>query len=66
MALGAVSGLLLPEAGGDWGRLAAHAPGAMIATGLAAIPLAALLQRSGLVPTPATGSSLLNPGRPPA
>jgi rod shape-determining protein MreD len=62
--LGAVSGLLLPEAGGDWGRLAAQAPGAMIATGLAAIPLAALLQRWGVVPTPGTGASLLNPGRP--
>jgi rod shape-determining protein MreD len=62
--LGAVSGLLLPEAGGDWGRLAAQTPGAMIATGLAAIPLAALLKRWGLVPAPGTGASLLSPGRP--
>ncbi len=62
--LGAISAFLLPQTGGDWTRLVAQAPGAMIATGLAAIPLAALLQRWSLVPAPGASASLLASGRP--
>jgi rod shape-determining protein MreD len=62
--LGAISALLLPEAGGDWGRLVVQAPGAMVATGLTAIPMAALLQRWSLVPARGTSGGLLASGRP--
>lgn len=62
LLLWALSALLLPGAGGDWGRLAAQAPGAMLATGLAAIPLAALFQRWSLVPTTSPGSRLWSTG----
>jgi rod shape-determining protein MreD len=57
-----ITALLLPDAAGDWGRLAVQAPGAMLATGLAAIPLAALFQRWSLVPTATAGSRLWSHG----
>ncbi|MEE8557046.1 MAG: rod shape-determining protein MreD [Myxococcota bacterium] len=62
--LGAITLILLPEGGAGFGALMARAPGAMLATGLLAAPLAVLLDRWGIVslssPTvEATGRPLL-------
>jgi cell shape-determining protein MreD len=48
LLLGLLELLLFPEASVDWAVLLARAPGAILTTGLAALPLAAWFQRWGI------------------
>jgi rod shape-determining protein MreD len=61
--IGVLAAVLPPEGGADWGGLLARSPGALIMTGLVAIPMAILMDRWGIAPTTDPGSGRWAAGR---
>ena len=59
----AIGAVLLPDASPNWAGLLGRAPGAMAATGIVAVPLAAWLKRWGLTSHEEKGTALWVPGR---